>query len=123
MRMYQKSEKKHETYGQVFLPPDPEATGCLEIIPVHSHMDSQVENNGNPRLIFPKTNRTLTKFSFDALNTRHDWYLQQSSYQQVECSTKLDMGQYCWLRSRKKKGGEKGIGWLPVIRSSMRRGL
>ena len=31
-----------------FLPPDTDSPGCLEIVPVHDHMHSQVKRNRNP---------------------------------------------------------------------------
>ena len=35
--------------GDPFLPPNPDASGALEVIPVHDDMDQQVEVNHDPR--------------------------------------------------------------------------
>lgn len=34
--------------GDVLLPPDADATSTLEVVPVHDHVDQQVDGNGNP---------------------------------------------------------------------------
>lgn len=35
--------------GNVLLPPNPDSTRTLEVVPVHNHVHSQVQGNGNPR--------------------------------------------------------------------------
>ena len=42
--------------GYPFLPPDSNATGCLEVVPIHDNMDSQVESDWNITL---NTNKTV----------------------------------------------------------------
>ena len=34
--------------GDVFLPPDADATGGLEVVPVHDDVDGEVEGDDNP---------------------------------------------------------------------------
>ena len=35
-------------HGDVFFPPDADAAGGLEVIPVHYDMDGEVESDGHP---------------------------------------------------------------------------
>jgi hypothetical protein len=35
-------------HGYVLLPPDTDATGTLEVVPVHDNMDQQVDGDGHP---------------------------------------------------------------------------
>ena len=35
-------------HGDVLLPPDADATGTLEVVPVHDDVDQQVDGDGNP---------------------------------------------------------------------------
>jgi hypothetical protein len=37
--------------GDPFFPPDPDATRCLKVVPVHDDMDSQVERDWDVALI------------------------------------------------------------------------
>lgn len=34
--------------SDVLLPPDADAAGALEVVPVHNHMDQQVDGDGHP---------------------------------------------------------------------------
>lgn len=82
--------KNRQIYRQIFLPPNPETTRGLEVVPVHGDMDSQVENDWDPRLFRNKGKLWFSmKISGTLIEGRFDWYSPQSSYQQVECSTKL----------------------------------
>lgn len=35
-------------HGDVLLPPDTDAAGALEVVPVHDHVDEQVDGDGHP---------------------------------------------------------------------------
>lgn len=35
-------------HGDVLLPPDADATGALEVVPVHDNVHEQVDGDGNP---------------------------------------------------------------------------
>lgn len=86
----QSDQKIRQIYRQIFLPPNPETTGGLEVVPVHGDMDSQVENDWDPRLLEMEGKFWFSmKISGTLREGRFDWYSPQSSYQQVECSTKL----------------------------------
>ncbi|KAH3664075.1 hypothetical protein OGAPHI_004789 [Ogataea philodendri] len=44
-----KDELQNLESGDPFFPPDADSSGCQEVVPVHDHVNKQVQGDGNPR--------------------------------------------------------------------------